>query len=156
MRGHIQGKSEGRIQPPPMAVRARCCDSHVMTAATPVKVFLAEDSALIRDRVAAMLAAEALDVVGQAESASDSIAGIRAAQPDVVVLDVQLAGGSGLEVLRAVRATDPDVAFVVFTLNAAPAYRRRYLEEGAGRFLDKAAEFGQLAGAVRVASHRHH
>lgn len=139
-----------------MAPRASGCDSHVMTSATPVKVFIAEDSPLIRDRVAALLTGQAMDVVGQAQTPSDSIAGIRAAHPDVVVLDVVLEGGSGLEVLRAVRASDPGIAFVVFTLNAAPAYRTRYLGEGAERFLDKAMEFGQLVGAVRDASHRRH
>ena len=127
-----------------------------MTAATPVKVFIAEDSALIRERVAALLAAEAMDVVGHAPSPRDSIAGILAARPDVVVLDVQLEGGSGLEVLRAVRGTDPGIAFVVFSNNAAPAYRKRYLGEGAQRFLDKTAEFDQLVDAVEHASHRPH
>ena len=139
-----------------MAGGVRSCDSHVMTAATPVKVFIAEDSALIRDRVAALLAAQDMDVVGQAQTPRDSIDGILAVHPDVVVLDVQLEGGSGLEVLRAVRGTDPGIAFVVFSNNAAPAYRKRYLGEGAERFLDKSAEFDQLVDAVEHASQRRH
>ena len=122
----------------------------------PVKVFLADDSALIRDRVAAMLASRAMDIVGQAETPQSSIDGILAMHPDVVVLDVQLEGGSGLEVLRAVRQVDPRIAFVVFSNNAGPAYRKRYLGEGAERFLDKTTEFDQLVGAIETASHRAH
>jgi DNA-binding NarL/FixJ family response regulator len=122
----------------------------------PVKVFLADDSALIRDRVAAMLVAGAMNIVGQAETPQDSIDGILAAHPDVVVLDVQLEGGSGLEVLRAVRQVDPRIAFVVFSNNAGPAYRKRYLGEGAQRFLDKTTEFDQLVVAVENASHQAH
>lgn len=122
----------------------------------PVKVFLADDSALIRDRVAAMLAARAMDVVGHAETPQGSIDGILAMHPDVVVLDVQLEGGSGLEVLRAVRQVDPRIAFVVFSNNAGPAYRKRYLGEGAQRFLDKTTEFDQLVLAIENASHRAH
>jgi two-component system response regulator DesR len=114
----------------------------------PLKVFLADDSGLIRTRVAAMLAATDVAIVGQAETPRDSIDGILATRPDVVVLDVQLEGGSGLEVLRAVRRADPGIAFVVFSNNSGPAYRRRYLQEGAVRVLDKNAEFDQLAGAV--------
>ena len=135
----------------------RNCDSSVMTAAsiTPVKVFIAEDSAMIRDRVAAMLAGQAMDVVGHAPTPQDSISGILAARPDVVVLDVQLEGGSGLEVLRAVRQAEPGIAFVVFSNNAAPAYRKRYLGEGAQRFLDKTTEFDQLAAAVERACQTH-
>jgi DNA-binding NarL/FixJ family response regulator len=73
------------------------------------------------------------------------------------VLDVQLEGGTGLEVLQAVRRADPSVAFVVLSNNSAPAYRKRYLAEGASRFLDKSTEFGALAQAVAdAADHRAH
>lgn len=116
-----------------------------------LRVFLAEDSAPIRERVTGLLAANAVDVVGEAETPQGCVDGILAVQPDVVVLDIQLEGGSGLEVLRTIRRTDPAIAFVVFSNNAAPAYRRRYLQEGATAFLDKSTEFQQLAGAVRAA-----
>lgn len=122
----------------------------------PVKVFLADDSAMIRERVAAMLAAGAMSVVGEAESPQASIEGILAAHPDVVVLDIQLEGGSGLEVLKAVRLADPAIAFVVFSNNSAPAYRKRYLAEGACQFLDKATEFDQLVPAIHSASQNTH
>jgi len=127
----------------------------MQTSSVPVKVFIAEDSAMIRERVAAMLASQAMDVVGHAQTPQGSIDGILAVQPDVVVLDVQLEGGSGLEVLRAVRQAEPGIAFVVFSNNAGPAYRKRYLGEGAQRFLDKTTEFDQLAAAVERASHTH-
>ena len=136
---------------------ARSCNSNAMPERTaPVKVFLADDSALIRDRVAAMLVARSMDIVGQAETPQGSIDGILAVHPDVVVLDVQLEGGSGLEVLRAVRQVDPRIAFVVFSNNAGPAYRKRYLGEGAQRFLDKTTEFDQLVVAVENASQDAH
>jgi DNA-binding NarL/FixJ family response regulator len=128
----------------------------VMTESQPVKVFLADDSAMIRERVAAMLAARAMDIVGEAETPEASIRGILEAHPDVVVLDVQLEGGTGLQVLRAVREVDPEIAFVVFSNNAGPAYRKRYLGEGAQRFLDKTTEFDQLVAAVEHASHHTH
>jgi len=117
-----------------------------------VRVFLADDSALIRDRVAAILSGNDMMVVGQAETPHACIEGILAAHPDVVVLDVQLEGGSGLQVLKAVRQSDPAIAFIVFSNNSAPAYRKRYLGEGALQFLDKSTEFDQLAQAVASAS----
>jgi len=140
-----------------MAGSGGACDSHDMpTSTVPVKVFLADDSAMIRERVATMLAGRAIDIVGEAQTPQGSIDGILAAQPDVVVLDVQLEGGTGLEVLRAVRDADPDIAFVVFSNNAGPAYRKRYLGEGARRFLDKTTEFDQLVRAVELASAHAH
>jgi DNA-binding NarL/FixJ family response regulator len=117
-----------------------------------VKVFLADDSVLIRERVAAMLGASAMTIVGQAETPQASIAGILAARPDVVVLDAQLEGGSGLQVLRAVRQVAPRIAFVVFSNSSDSAYRKRYLGEGASDFLDKSTEFNQLALVVERAS----
>lgn len=117
----------------------------------PLKVFLADDSSQIRSRVASLLG-EAITIVGEAETPQDCIDGILATRPDVVVLDVQLDGGQGLEVLRAVRLLNTTIQFVVFSNNAGPAYRKRYLGAGATRFLDKSTEFGELPGAVAAAS----
>lgn len=126
----------------------------MQTSTVSVKVFLADDSAPIRQRVAAMLAASAMTVVGEGATPQGCIDGILASHPDVVVLDCQLEGGTGLDVLRAVRRTQPDVAFVVLSNNAGPAYRKRYLAEGAQSFLDKTTEFDQLAQAITSASPR--
>ncbi|MBC5767008.1 response regulator [Ramlibacter albus] len=123
-------------------------------ATPPVRVFLADDSGEIRRRVADILVANKIDVIGYAETPDDCISGILGTNPDVVVLDVQLEGGSGLQVLKAVKEKAPEVAFVVFSNNSGPAYRKRYLGEGANRFLDKSTEFGQLAQAVVAAGGR--
>ena len=119
-----------------------------------IKVFLADDSLPIRSRVNALLATADMHVIGEAATPQSCIAGILHAHPDVVVLDHQLEGGTGLQVLEAVRSADPQVAFVVFSNNAAPAYRKRYLHAGAVQFLDKSNEFDQLADAVANAVRR--
>ncbi|MDB5861302.1 MAG: response regulator receiver protein [Ramlibacter sp.] len=116
------------------------------------RVFLADDSPAIRERLNLLLVAARMDVVGEAATPRECIDGILASHPDVVVLDVQLEGGSGLEVLRAVRGADPGIAFVVFSNNAGAAYRKRYLAEGAVFFLDKSADFQDLAPAIATAS----
>jgi two-component system response regulator DesR len=117
-------------------------------------VFLADDSLQIRQRVNALLETAQMQVVGEGATPTSCIEGILSSHPDVVVLDVQLEGGSGLQVLKAVRTADPQVAFVVFSNNSGPAYRKRYLGEGAARFLDKSTEFDQLAQAVATAGRR--
>jgi DNA-binding NarL/FixJ family response regulator len=124
-----------------------------MSSAASVKVFLADDSGPIRARIASLLAAPEVTIVGEGETPQACIAGILSTQPDVVVLDVQLEGGQGLEVLRAVRTAQPHIAFVVFSNNCGPAYRKRYLGAGAARFLDKSSEFDQLPAAVNAALH---
>ena len=98
-----------------------------------------------------MLGAPVMTIVGQAATPQGCIDGILATQPDVVVLDVQLDGGRGLEVLNAVHPSAPQIQFIVFSNNSGPAYRKRYLDAGAVKFLDKSSEFDQLPQAVAAA-----
>ncbi|KQT10837.1 response regulator [Ramlibacter sp. Leaf400] len=119
-----------------------------------LRVFLAEDSLPIRERIAGLLAEQHMSVVGGAATPCDCIDGILREHPDVVVLDMQLEGGSGLEVLRAVRRVDPAIAFVVFSNHAQPPYVRRYLADGASSVLDKTLDFQRLPEAVEAARTR--
>jgi DNA-binding NarL/FixJ family response regulator len=128
--------------------------SCMSTSTACLKVFLAEDSAPIRERLHGVFARAAMDVVGEAATPAGAIEQILALHPDVVVLDVQLEGGSGLQVLKAVRSANPNVAFVVFSNSSTSVYRSRFLKEGAADFLDKSTEFDQLPRAVASASAR--
>ena len=118
----------------------------------PLRVFLADDSPLIRSRIRDLLEGSGMAIVGEGTTPRECIAGILESSPDVVVLDVQLDGGPGLQVLRAVRQAAPQVAFVVFSNNTASAYRTRYLHDGALGFLDKSTDSGDLPLAVTRAA----
>ena len=145
--------SDGHNKQPLMAGLAMA--HHIIGMTKPdtfLRIFIADDSLLIRERVASMLCASAMTIVGQAETPQDSIEGILNLHPDVVVLDVQLEGGSGLQVLQAIRHAAPGIAFVVFSNSSDPSYRKCYLDAGAESFLDKTHEFSQLAQAVVNAS----
>jgi DNA-binding NarL/FixJ family response regulator len=108
-------------------------------------VFLVEDSPLIRARLAqALRDISDTSVVGEAETPASAIAGILREHPHVVVLDIQLADGSGLEVLREIRRVDQGVVFVVFTSSSFPQYRKTCMKMGANYFLDKNSEYEEL------------
>lgn len=130
--------------------RKRCLrDSRGMQDSAPSpRVFLADDSALSRRRVAEMLTAQGVVVAGQADTPESAVSGILATQPDVVVLDVQFGKGTGMQVLQAVRKAAPLIPFIILSNHAEAAYRARYLAAGAACFLDKHAEFYRLGGAV--------
>lgn len=116
------------------------------------RIYLADDEPALRVRLSALLLSAGYQVVGEGASPLVCVAGILATRPDVVVLDVQLEGGTGLQVLQAVRATAPEIAFVVFSNCPAPGYSRRYLAQGARAFLDKSRDFDELLRAIAVAA----
>lgn len=118
-----------------------------MATNPPPRVFLADGSSMIRSRLAALLDAHQMKMVGAAATPPSCTDGILAAHPDVVVL-VKLEGGTGLQVLRAVRQAAPDIAFLVFTNNAGPAYRKSCLDQGAAFLLDKSSDLIQLPAAI--------
>lgn len=117
-----------------------------------LKVFLVEDSPLLRKRVEAMLTAlPRAQVIGHAGDADAAIAAILADPPDAVVLDIQLEKGSGFDVLRAVRERAPKVVFYVLTNFANDAYRAAAERLGARGFFDKSTEFEHLRDALAAA-----
>lgn len=112
-------------------------------------VYLVEDSESIRARLVDLLGSvEGLDIVGESATAADAISGIQRTCPDAVVLDIQLTGSSGLEVLRTVHARLPEVVFIVLTNYPNLQYRRICLQSGASHFLDKTTEFSKVAGIL--------
>ena len=114
-----------------------------------LKVFLVEDSPLLRERLGAMLRAiPGASVTGQAAEAEAATQAILAAPPDVVVLDIQLAKGSGFDVLRVLRERAPQVAVYVLTNFANDAYRAAAERQGACGFFDKSTEFEHLREAL--------
>ncbi len=111
----------------------------------PTNVFIVEDSAAIRERLIGLLGdIEGVTVVGEADTAQAAIEGILRTKPDSVVLDIQLTGGSGLEVLRKIHPLAPEVVFIVLTNHSNPQYRRICTEAGASHFLDKSSEFARV------------
>lgn len=113
------------------------------------KVFIVDDSPSMRVRLSELLGEiDGLDVVGEAGTPADAIDGILRVHPQYVLLDYQLEGGTGLDVLRAVHPQAPGVVFIVLTNHATPQYRRACIEAGAQHFLDKSSEFGRIKEVI--------
>lgn len=111
-----------------------------------MKVFIVEDSAPIRERLVEMIGEiSGCTVVGEAETAREAIAGIRASHPDVAIFDIQLATGSGIDALIEARREQPDLKAIVLTNYATPQHEKASAEAGADYFLDKSADFESIA-----------
>lgn len=118
----------------------------------PLRVLIADDSAPIADMLSELVAQEGrVQVVGVSETEASALAAIRTLKPDVVLLDLQLASGSGTNVVRAVRA-DPSLAslrLLVTSNHVSPPMKAGCLELGADGFYDKVKELDALARRVR-------
>ena len=109
--------------------------------------FIVEDSPIIRQNLIATLEEMLpLQVVATAEDADGALRWMRTqgAHCDLMIIDIFLKSGTGLEVLRHARALLPGAQLVVLTNYATPDMRRRCAELGAHRVFDKSAELEEL------------
>jgi DNA-binding NarL/FixJ family response regulator len=114
-----------------------------------VKVFLVEDSPLLRTRLEAMISSiPGAQAVAHADGADEAIRQILAVRPDAVVLDIHLKQGNGFDILRAVAKAAPEIAFYVLTNYPLESYRQRAERLGVRGFFDKSAEFERLREAL--------
>ncbi len=115
-----------------------------------MKVFIADDSKIVVDRLADLLGdVRGVEVAGQAGDALEAVRCIRQVNPDAVILDLQMPGGSGLDVLRAIRPDHPGLYVLICTNYAYPQFREECLSAGANYFLDKSSEFEKIPDILR-------
>ncbi|GIK41813.1 MAG: two-component system response regulator [Chloroflexota bacterium] len=110
-----------------------------------IKVFIADDSLIVREHLVTLLDELAgVEIVGQAENVAEAIRGIRTLQPDVVILDMRLPDGSGIDVLQNIKQDEAAPMVIILTNYPYPGYRQKCLQAGADFFLDKSTEFDQI------------
>lgn len=119
-------------------------------------IFIADDSDPVRERLITLLSEIAgANVVGQARSAAEAIEGIRGLNPDLVILDIQMPGGSGIDVLKTIKQHARPPVVMMLTNHVYPQYRKKCMEWGADFFLDKSEEFERLTAICESLIRRH-
>lgn len=115
-----------------------------------MRVFIADDSTVVVQRLADLLQeVPGAQLVGQANDVPEAVHGIQEMKPDALILDLQMPGGTGLDVLRAIRTDYPHLQVLICTNYPYPQYREECLTAGANFFLDKSAEFGKIPAILR-------
>jgi len=130
-----------------------------MSTPRTIRVFIADDSAALRKHVFELMQdIPGVTIVGFASEEVEAVACIRRLKPDVVLLDIQLSRGNGLEVLRNIKPDGRGPLTIVATNFPYPQYRKRALDLGADYFLDKTTDIeelctliAQLTGALQPA-----
>jgi len=115
-----------------------------------IRVLLAEDQAMVRGALAALLSLEGdIEVVAEVARGDEVVPTALATRPDVALLDIEMPGGDGLSAAHALRAALPACRVVMLTTFGRSGYLRRAMESGAVGFLLKDAPAADLAVAIR-------
>src|SRR5438105_12014993 len=111
---------------------------------------LVDDHEVVRSGIAAILkATDDIVVAGEAGSVSEAIEQAERARPDVVVMDVRLADGSGIEATREIRARRPGVHVLMLTSFADDEALFSSIMAGAAGYVLKQVKSGELVQAIR-------
>lgn len=114
-----------------------------------MKVLIADDSVMVIDRIMEILRElPGLEIAGCAKDANETLQLVGQLDPQVIILDLEMPGGSALDVLRAIKAGRPHIVAIVLTNSASIPFRKACTTVGAEFFLDKSYEFDQLRGIL--------
>jgi two-component system response regulator NreC len=126
-------------------------------AAAHVKIVLADDHAVVRVGLRMLLDAEpGFEVVAEAGNTRDAARFVRGHHPDVLVLDLNMPGESGLELIPRISEETPETKIVVLTMQRGPAFARQALASGALGYVIKDAADVELVQAVHLAAGGQH
>jgi DNA-binding NarL/FixJ family response regulator len=122
-----------------------------------LRVYVVDDSALLRQRLLGLLAElDRVEVIGEAEDRDQAIIEVTKLKPHVVILDIQLREGNGIEVLTQVKQVQPSPTVIMLTNYPYPQFREKSMAAGADYFFYKATEFAKVKEVVRSLSSQLH
>lgn len=117
----------------------------------PVRVLVVEDQTIVREGLARMIEAKhTMRVVAQAGSIEEAVECAKGARIDLVLLDLKLPDGNGLDVVPILRAHQPDVKIVVLSTYDEYPLVQKALQAGVDGYLPKQSSYAELIGAVKV------
>jgi len=115
-----------------------------------MKVFIVEDAKILQEKLAGHLEEmSGFTVVGTAAGADEAVKAICRLKPDVIILDIRLRSGSGIDVLKRIRSDSYRPIVIVFTQYPFLFYRKTCLSEGARFFFDKTTEFERMLDTLK-------
>ena len=119
----------------------------------PIRILLVDDHELIRSGLGAVIDLEDdMDVVGTAGSVAEAVRQYETLAPDVVIADLQLQDGTGLDIVRTIRKTSNDTGIIVLTMHSGDDQIFAAMQAGASGFVGKDAPSTEVVKAARHAS----
>jgi DNA-binding NarL/FixJ family response regulator len=116
-----------------------------------ISVFIADDHAIVRQGLKQIVSDTAdIHLAGEAASGQETLRLVRNGNCDVLVLDLNMPGLSGLEILRILKQEQPDLPVLVLSMHAEDQYAIRSLKAGAAGYLTKESAPEELVKAIRI------
>lgn len=117
----------------------------------PIRIFFVDDHAVIREGLAQLLSLNAdFEVIGSAHNGRDAVKQILKLQPDVVIMDISMAGMNGIEATREIHDASSASRILILSMHSAPEFVIHALEAGAHGYLHKESIASEIADAVRT------
>jgi NarL family two-component system response regulator LiaR len=121
-----------------------------MSMSNPIRVFVAEDHAIVRKGVCALLTLEpGIEVVGEASNGQEAVCGIESSQPDVILMDLVMPEMDGIEAIQQIVARQPEAHILVLTSFATDDKVFPAIKAGALGYLLKDSEPRDVVDAIR-------
>lgn len=115
-----------------------------------MKVLVVDDSALLRERLISMISdLPGVMAIAQAQDAPEALNSVQKLNPDVVILDIRLSDGNGIEVLQKMKKDNSAAVTIMFTNYPYPQYRKKCQEVGADFFFAKSTEFHKITDVLK-------
>ncbi|MBT4501825.1 MAG: response regulator transcription factor [Gemmatimonadetes bacterium] len=116
-----------------------------------IKVLLADDHAVLRAGLRMLLDAQPdIEVGGEAENGEEAIEKVAELQPDIVLMDITMAGMGGLQATRELVKKNPEMKILILTMHDDEGYLRQCLQAGASGYVLKKAADTELTAAIRA------
>lgn len=123
-----------------------------MKAESGIRILLAEDHTLVRAGIRSLLdRIGGMEVVAEASDGQEAVRLARKHQPQLVVMDIAMAGLNGLEATRRIRSETPDAKILILSMHANEQYVQQALQAGASGYLLKDAATEELELAIQAA-----
>ena len=115
-----------------------------------MNVLIVDDSQVIQESLSNMLSLiDGITTIERAEDVEGAISATRELKPEVLILDIRIHGGSGIDVLKQVKKEEPTPKVIMLTNYPYSQYKKKCFDEGADFFLDKSTEFAEIGGIFK-------